>query len=308
MTVPARSANFADLLDARFQKIYTDRYAQLDDMIGRFYTVVSGASAPTRDTYRTSQVGTFGDVPPFTGQIVYDDVSQGYNSVITPIEYATGFQIERKLFDDDLYGIMDAKPKGLATAFQRTRQKHAAQIFNNAFTVDATWNAFSEGVALCSNSHTTTSGASTSVGFDNLVTTSLTAVGLASTRIQMVQVRGDRAERIQVKPSALVIPPDLYQVAYEITESEGVPDTANNAANVHQGQYKVIAWNYLPDPNNWFLLDETMMKDALYWVERVAAEFAMVEDFDTLIGKWRLYGRYGHGHNDWRWITGAQVS
>ena len=38
------------------------------------------------------------------------------------------------------------------------------------------------------------------------------------------------------------------------------------------------------------------------------AEFAMVEDFDTLVGKWRLYSRYGHGHNDWRWVLGAQVS
>lgn len=304
----AVSTNFSSLLDPRFKKIFNDRYKQLPDMINRFFSVVNSSAAPTRDTYRTSQIGTFGDIPAFTGTVTYDDVFQGYNGTITPLEYATGFQIQRKLFDDDLYGIMDGKPKAMATAYQRTRQKHAAQIFNNAFAIDTTWNSFTENVALCSNSHTTTSGASTAAGFDNLVTSALSAVSLAAARVQMVNYRGDRAERISVMPDTLIIPPDLYQIAYEIVESEGVPDTANNNANVHKGQYTTIEWNYLTDTNNWFLADSTMMKDALTWVENTSMEFAMVEDFDTFVGKWRLYARYGHGHNEWRWVLGAQVS
>jgi hypothetical protein len=51
-----------------------------------------------------------------------------------------------------------------------------------------------------------------------------------------------------------------------------------------------------------------MLKDSLVWVDRIAPEFAMVEEFDTLIGKWRVYYRSGHGHNDWRGLLGAQVS
>ena len=308
MPVPSRSANFADLLDSRFVKIYDDRWKQLKDMIPTFYDVVSGSKAPTKDTYRTSEVGTFGDLVPFTGTIVYDDVSQGYDGTITPLEYASGFQVERKLFDDDLTGIMDGKPKGLATAYQRTRQKHAAQTFSNAFSVDTTWNSYTENVALCSNSHTTTSGASTASGFDNLVTTAFSALTLAAARIVMVNFRGDRAERIQIEPSLILHPPDIYQVVHEVLESEGTPDDATNAANVHHRAYRGIEWIYLGDVNNWFLMDPVMMKDALKWVERISAEFAMVEDFDTLLGKWRLYCRYGLGHNGWRWILGGQVS
>lgn len=308
MSVPVTSGAFGDLLDPRFQKIFNDRYKQLPDMLSKFFSMPSATAAPTKADYRTSSVGTLGDVPEFTGSVTYDDVSQGYDGVITPKEYATGFQIERKLFDDDLYNIMDSKPKNMATAYQRTRQKHGALLFNNAFSVDTTWNSFSENVALCSDSHTTTSGASTASGFDNLVTSALSAVALAAARIQMVNFRGDRAERISVVPSMLVIPPDLYQTAFEIVESSGQPDSANNNANVHKGRYDVVEWNYLTDVNNWFLIDETTMKDAVLWIDRVAAEFAMVEDFDTLVGKWRLYARYGHGHNDWRWILGAQVS
>ena len=307
MPTPSVSGNFGDLLDPRFQKIFNDRYDQLPDMLGKFFTMVS--NSPTKADYRTSQMGTLGDVPEFTGTVVYDDSHQGYDGTITPKEYASGYQIERKLYDDDQFGVMDAKPRTLATAYQPTRQKHGGQLFNNAFSVDNTWNSYTENVALVSDSHTTTApGVSTSTGFDNLVTTALSAVALAAARIQMINFRGDRAERISVVPNTILIPPDLYEIAYEIVESSGKVDTANNNVNVHKGKYDVMEWIYLTDVNNWFLMDSTMMKDSLYWFDRVQKEFAQVEDFDTLVAKWRMYARYGHGHNDWRWILGALVS
>ena len=309
MPVPSVSSAFADLLDPRFKKIFNDRYDQLPDRLSDFFDMVSGSDAPTKDTYRLSQVGAFGDVPEFTGSVTYDDVNQGYDSTLTPKEYASGFQIERKLFDDDLYGIMDAKPRGLATALQRTRQKHGASIFNNSFSIDNTWLNNTEGVALCSDSHTTTAqGVSTTTGFDNRITAALSAVSVAAARIQMRGFRGDRAERISVMPDRLIYPVNLYQVAYEIIESEGQPDSANNNKNVHKGGYEGVDWEYLSDTNDWWMADSSMMKESLKFVDRVKAEFGMVEDFDTLIGKWRLYARYSLGWNDWRWVLGSQVS
>jgi len=309
MSVPATSANFADLLDPRIKRVYNDTYKQLPDRISDFFDVVSGSDAPTKDRYVMSQVGTFGDVPEHTGAITYDDVSQGYDVTITPKEYSTGFQIDRKLFDDDLTGIIDGKPRGMATAFQRTRQKHAASIFNNAFSVDTTWLNNTEGVALCSDSHTTTApGVSTASGFDNRITAALSAVSVAAARIQMRGYRGDRGERISIMPDKLIYPVNLYQTAYEIIESEGQPDSANNNKNVHKGGYSGTDWEYLNDTNDWWMADNSMMKDMLKWVERIKSEFGMVEDFDTLTGKWRLYARYGLGWRDWRFILGAQVS
>jgi len=309
MSVPAVETAFADLLDPRFKKIFNDRYEQLEDRLSDFFNMVSGADAPTKDTYRLSQVGTFGDVPEFTGTISYDDVNQGYDSTLTHKEYATGFQVERKLFDDDQFGIMDGKPRGLSTAYQRTRQKHGASIFNNAFSLDNTWLNHTEGVAMCSASHTTTApGVSTSVGFSNRITAALSAVSVAAARIQMRGFRGDRGERISIQPDRLVYPINLYQVAFEIIESEGQPDSANNNKNVHKGGYVGVDWEYISDTNDWWMIDSGMMKDSLTWVDRVKAEFGMVEDFDTLIGKWRLYARYSLGWNDWRFILGSQVS
>ena len=298
------SSNFASVLDPRFKRIWDERFTDVPDMISDFYDVQTGKL----NIERFSTVGTTGEMPLFNGSITYDDISAGYNTLIEPLEFGMGIQIERKLFDDEQFSIIDQKPKALAGSLFRRRQIDAARPFNNAFSVDSYFGTNSEGVAMCSNSHTTTSGASTSAGFDNLVTTSLSAVALAAARIQMVQFRGDRAEIISVNPSQLLIPPDLYEIAFEITNSMGKVDTANNNKNVHNGQYSVKEWNYLTDANNWFLMDSGMMKDfGLIWVERVKGEFGFIEDFDTLVGKWRAYARYGNGWVDWRFILGASV-
>ena len=296
--------NFASALDPRFKRIWDERFTDVPDMISDFYDVQTGKL----NTERYSTIGTTGDMPLFGGTITYDDVSAGYDTLITPLEFGQGIQIERKLFDDEQFGIIDQKPKALAGSLYRRRQTDAARPFNNAFSVDSFFSTNSEGVAMCSNSHTTTSGASTSTGFDNLVTTSFSAVALAAARIQMVQFRGDRAEIISVNPNQILHGPDLYEQVYEVIESEGKYDTANNNKNVHKGQYTAKEWNYLTDANNWFLMDTAMMKDfGLIWVERIKGEFGFIEDFDTLVGKWRAYARYGNGWVDWRFILGANV-
>ena len=305
MSNPHVSTSFGDLLDPRFQKVFYENYNQLPSMLDRVYDFLPNNG---RDTWRGTQVGTLGDWASFNGTVTYDSSYQGYDTVLTPLEFASGVQVERKLFDDDQFGIMMQRPKSLSTAAKRTRETHGARLFTNAFSVDTLFYVNSEGVALCSNSHTTTSGASTASGFDNLGTAPLSAAAVAAARIQMVNFRGDRAERLQIRPDELFIPSDLYEEAFEIVESMGKVDVALNNRNVHNGAYTIIEWNYLDDANNWFLSDSTTRKDAVKWLDRVPVEFAFAEDLDTLVAKWRGYMRYGIAHLDWRWVMGHSVS
>ena len=304
MAVPHTSNSFGDLLDPRFQKIFYEQYKQLPDMADLY----TDAGTNGRNNMTWSEVGTISDWEQFTGTIPYASQSQGYDVTLTPVEFARGVQVDRKLFDDDQYHIMDQKPRGLATAAARLRQQHKARIFNNAFSVDTLFYTHSEGVSICSNSHTTTSGASTSSGFDNLATTSMSATAVFAMRNQMIGFRGDQAERIDVMPDELWFPPDLSEQAFEIVKSAGKIDTANNNRNFHEGKYKTYEWRYLTDTNNWFMCDGSMRKQYLFWSDRVAIEFAMIEDFDTLVAKWRGYGRWGMTYTNWRWLAGAQVS
>jgi hypothetical protein len=271
-------------------------------------TLYSMPPTNNRDTMKWSTVGTVPDFDAFTGTVIYGSFNQGYDTIATPVEFAKGIQAERKLVDDEQYNILDQRPKGLANAAFRTRQTHAAGIFENAFSNWTTFYNNTEGVALCSNSHTTTSGAATTNGFDNLITSALSATAVASARIQMAGFRGDQAERISIIADELWYPPNLYEEAYEIIQASGKVDTDLNNPNVHQGQYTGHEWNYMADTNNWFMGDSSMRKQMLHWVDRKPLEFAFIEDFDTLVGKWRGYMRYGLAHTDWRFILGSNVS
>jgi len=305
MTTPMNSASFGDLLDPRFQKIFSNNLKEPNDMIPLLY---ADAGSNGRNNMTWSGVGQLPDWDEFTGNIAYSSLSQGYDVTMTPVEFAKGIQVERKLFDDDQFHIMDQKPKSLAMAARRLRQKHAARIFNNAFSIDSYFYNHTEGVALCSDSHTTTSGASTATGFDNKNTSALTAVAVAANRIQMVGFRGDVAEKLDYQPDEIWIPPSLYEQAAEIVGSMGKLDTANNNINVHNGVYTIYEWTHMTDSNDWFMCNGDARKQMLFWSDRTPIEFAMVEDFDTLVAKWRGYGRWGMVYVDWRWIIGNQVS
>lgn len=305
MATPMLQTSFGDLLDPRFQKIFHEEKDQVPSMIGDIYTVVPHNG---RQNMTWSEVGTLGDWDEFTGTVNYGSIAQGYDVTMTFVEFAKGIQAERKLVDDEQFQILDQRPRGLASSYARTREKHAFRLFNNAFSVDTFFYSHSEGVALCSNSHTTTSGASTASGFDNLTTASLTATAVTALRIQMKGFRGDQAEKINVMPDELWYPVDLYEQAYEIIKASGKVDTANNNPNVHQGQYKGYECIYFNDTNNWFMCDSRARRMYVMWADRVPVEFAFVEDFDTLVAKWRGYSRYASVYTNWRWIGGGQVS
>lgn len=305
MAVPAVSVAFGDLLDPRFHEIWDAEYPHHEDMIPKLFREEPSNG---RDEMKFSSVGTMTDFEEFTGTVAYNAQFQGYDTRLIPLEYTNGFQVERKLFDDDQYNVMDQKPRALKASAFRTRQKYAARIFNMAFTNDQYFYVNSEGVALCSDSHTTTTEASTSSGFDNKITGALSAVSVATARRQMVQFRGDQAEIISVTPDTLLYPPDLYEQAYEIISSPGKLNTGDNNANVHQGRYDGIEWNYLNNASNWFMIDSALMKQFLIWLDRVPLEFGSAEEFDTFIAKWRAYMRFGNCWTNWRWILGAEVS
>lgn len=306
MGVPHATGAFGDLLDIRFQKIFDDNFPQSNDMLPELFNFEPNNG---RIDMRFSQISGYSDIPQFNGSVTYQSAAQGYDTTITPLEWASGVQVERRLFDTDQYSIMNQRPAGLARAAQRTRQKHGSRPFNNAFSVDTFFYNNTESVALCSASHTTTvQTASTASGFDNLVTTALSATALATARIQMRGFRDAAANRGDVEPDEILFPPDLYEIAFEINASMGKVNSAENNRNVHFGRYTMKEWNYLSDANNWFLMDSSLRGESLKWFDSVPVEFAHAEDMDTLVAKWRLYMVYGNGHVDWPWVLGANVS
>ena len=308
MAVPMISTGFGDLVDRRVTKLFYDQYDQLPDVVSTLFGMDS-----SNDQYETvSQVGALSDFTQHTGSVQYQDQHQGYDTTATHVEFSSGIQIERALYDDDRHGIWEKEPGKLAVAANRTRQKHAVRVFTNAASVDTFFYRNTENVALVSDSHTTTSGASTASGFDNKATTAFSAAALLAAVIQMRNFRDDQANRIDIMPDEIWIPPDLYGTAFEVIESFGKTAGSNNERNVHYGGYKIMpsdgGWNYMSDATDWFLCESSLRKQSLIWYERVPLEFAQAEDIDTLVAKWRAYMRYSYMHSDWRWCLGSIVA
>ena len=255
-------------------------------------------------------VGGMGDWLEYEGAIEYDDAVQWYKTTYTHKEYARGFKVERSLADDDQYNIINKRPKSLALAAMRTREKHAASIFINAFT-DAY--AGGDAVGLCSAAHPN-SPADAAVQ-NNEGTYSLTYDNVVLIRRTMREFKDDRGELVAVNPRLILIPPELEDTANKICRTmrgpdSQQPDVADYAANlVADRGIDFLVWDYLTDANAWFLIDPELAKLHLRWFDRVPLEFAMdpTSDF-TLEARFRGYMRYSYGWSDWRWVYGNNPS
>lgn len=303
--MPNTSTTNPDVLDIQFQDIFQEQLKALPDMIPSVFSMIPHNG---RADIRFSDVGELEDFIEFDGQVGYDRLYDGYDVVATYREWVRGLQIERKLMDDDQFSVFSQRPRAMANAAHRTRQKHGAQVYNKAFSAANDFYTHSEGVPLCSSAHTNTTGASTANGFDNAGTSALSATALETARQAMIGFRDDRANRISITPNQIVTGPGNAEVAYEIVESRGKVDVANNNANFHNGSYQILVWNYIEDANDWFLEDTMLKSDMLFWSDRIPLEFAMVEDFDTFYAKWRGYMRYTWTWQRWHWVYGSQVS
>lgn len=307
--------SFGDLLDPRFREVATEEYQKFhEDMVPVLHKATP-PTTPQRDTEKYSEVSDLPMAGQFTGSLDYAQFYLGYDTTASYMEYAQGIQVERTLVEYDQFNLIEERPRALARSMFRRRQYDAHRWLRNAFSVDTYFFNRSEGVALCSNSHTTTTGVSTAAGFDNLITTAFSATTLKTAVVQGHDLRNLQGHPIQVNWDTIIAPIDLYEEVWEVVSSMGKIDSAQNNRNVHYGAYNIIFLRNkvdFPDTNDWFLADSTLMKDLALWFDQVypgnQPEFGFTEEFDTFVAKYRAYMRYTNIIRDWRWLLGAQVA
>lgn len=306
-TTPLDSMQFVRLLDERLREVAENKYADLSKMREMLYRMIPSDSA-WEEFY---EVGSLQDIPEFNGKLTYLGIAPGYHRRIEHKEFAAAVATERKLVDDKKYSVLENKAGGLMESADRTMEKYAAGTFNNAFSTAFDFMTSEEGVALCSNSHTTKSGTSTSSGFDNLNTGALNKTNLAASRLQMRLFRNNISERISIGDDlALILPDALVDTADEIVGTPKGLYTTEHTKNVANGRYEVIPYMRLDDndTNNWFLVWKSQMKKDLVWMDRIKPEVKTTVDYETYQTKSAIYFRFSYGNLDWRWILGHQVS
>lgn len=307
---------YPDLVDVRFTEIMADIHEQKrnDDMVPVLWTYTP-PTTPFRPDERGSQISGLPVAGLHTGSIGYQSISQGYDWTATYVEFSNGVQLERLLLEFDQFNEMEDVQAWLSDSMWLRRQLDGARPYRNAFSIDNQFYNHSEGVALCSDSHTTTTGASTTTGFDNLVTSAFSATNVAASQIQMMDFRDLQAQPVQARIDTLAIPKDKYEQGFELVASMGKVDASTNNRNVHYGAYTLIifpdSYTYTSTAN-WFGIDSRLQKRWCQWFDQVypngMPEFGWTEVFDTYDAKYRAYMRYTQIIKWWQWIIGANVS
>ena len=289
--------NWPDLLEKDMRKAYIDNYQIQQVMVPDVFAIEQSQSGYEKST----QVGPVPDHTEFTGKINTVERTPGYDKTVTFTEYAAQIQIERKLAADDQTRTVARFPKGLAESASRSREKLGANVFNLAFTYEPT---DGDGAELCASDHATPiSGVASQ---SNEGTLAFGAGNLETTRQLFLDFTDMNGERISSNPDTIICYKDNEETGFEIINSTGKVDTAENNVNFHKGKYKLIVWNRL-SALNWFLVDYNMMKDYLLWWNREPIQFFQDKDSDTLIAKYLSYYRCGTNWEDWRWVLGNLV-
>ena len=190
----------------------------------------------------------------------------------------------------------------MATSASRSREKLGASLYSLSFTFEPT---DGDGTELCASDHPSrVAGVATQ---SNEGTLSLSATNVETTRIAMHNFYNDIGELVSLSPDTVTVPRDLEQTGWEIINSKGKVDTADNNANFHQGKYKLVVWDRLSDTNDWFMSDYSMQKDYQLWWNREPVQFFQDKDSNTLVAIYLGYYRVGVGWDNWRYIYGQLV-
>ncbi len=309
----ARREHFGKLLEPGLREIFYEIFDDTPKMYTELFNVQTTSNPYEEDV----SIGTLGPFPDFEGVVEYDRPYQGYNKIYEFPEMAKGFRIERKLYDDEKYNIINKRPAALAIEAVRRKEEDAASIFNNAFDTNYTG---PDGKALIASDHPSkayidSGGAEGIEERSNVIVDSastpnpkLSHANLQAAKRQMRSAQNDRGGRISVVPTTLLVPPDLEEEAWMLMESDKTIHTRDNNPNIHEGRYKLMVWDELDNPDAWFLIADNYRDMFLHWFDRVPLEFAMEEEFDTLVAKFRAYMRHGAGWSDWLWIYGSDGS
>ncbi len=150
-------------------------------------------------------------------------------------DFADSIEISKDLFDDNMHGVWAEDVKQFALMARITQDQNAFTLFNNAFTTTLT----ADGVAFISSSHPLIGGGTV----DNTVSGALSDTTLYNAIVKLRQQKNQAGVILGGVPSILLVPPKLWKLAIQLTESALIADSGNNAINVYRSAYGMTVFS-----------------------------------------------------------------
>lgn len=196
----ANRANFGDILEPGFRKIFDDSFNEVPMVMERIYHVNNSSKQDERD----SAVSGFGYLAQTAegAPIQYEDPVQMYDKTYKHLKYTKGFRVTREMYEDDLYNVMKKKPAALGRAARRTAENEAAQVFNRAFNTSYLGG---DAKPLCSTSHPR-ADAGTAQSNASSTSITLTEANLETANLAMRNQLDDKGMKIDVMSDTIIVP------------------------------------------------------------------------------------------------------
>lgn len=241
-------------------------------------------------------------VKPEGGAVAYDQGAEGWSARYVHETIALAFAITEEAIEDHLYFKLAQKySKALARAMQHTKEIKGAAIFNNAFDSNYTGGDSKE---LLATDHPLMGGGTQS----NELSTPAD-FGETSIEQMLVQIRKCVDERnvpVALRPTGLVLPPELEWDAIRLLKSDQRIGTANNDINAinSKGVFSEPSIvTRLTDADAWFI--KTDASDGMKHFVRVAINKGKEGDFETGNVRFKSRERYSFGWSDFRGLFGS---
>lgn len=298
--MPIGTQNFGELLEPGLRVIYGQTYKRYQSK----FPIVFDVEASQKAFEESLSLTGFGQIPEkVQGQSVsYVNPKQNWVHRLTNVTYGLGYIVTREMFDDDQYGKIRKYTKSLAVSVNDTREAVAADVLNNGF--GTTVRSGGDGKALLDTGHLLGAGGT----YKNELTTAadLDATSFEQALIDIGDLVDDAGLLVNLNPKRLIVPNELDWTATKLLDSTLDPDSGNNAVNPAKSRVPYTVWNYLTDPDAWFLTTDAM--DGLVWYNRRMPEYTRDNDFDSENAKFKTTYRCVAGWDDPRGIFGSPGS
>ena len=318
-------------LGAPFIKGMTAKVAEISSQADQAYSLgINSALGVENNTYTklfkdktsnnaqetmTSITGTgYLTLTPEGSNYAMDSRTSGYETQYKFFNYTNGIEITKLNRDDMIVEPKLDALRSLLVSVKMTMDKHAFDLFNYAFTAQASLPThltyYGDGVPFCSTLHPKKVAGSTQSNADanGLV---LSHTNISTLRQQLRRQVDERGLPSNVGSGKLIllVPDALEELAVVTTKTTKRPNSANNDINIFDGNVTVISTKWINSQNGgsdtqFFLIDSMQSPCIFYNRQGIETDVWMDNRNKNLITD--VSCRYQVGNKDFRGVVGSK--
>lgn len=238
------------------------------------------------------------------GATTFEDMGARFTYVYRHVQPSLGFVMTRNAIRDNVYkSDFGPNTRALKFSMRQTKEVYAAAVLNNS--VDAS-GVFYGGDAqpLLSTAHPIDVG---TVSNTAVVQAQLNETSLQDADIAIARYKDAAGNKVLVRPTKLIIPPDLKFTARRILGSTQRVGTADNDLNALKSLDSIPDGfhqnHFLTNTASWFVL--TDCPDGLKYFQRDPMETDMYVEFSNDSLQVKATERFSFGWSNWRATYGC---